>query len=128
MVVVPSSRASSRGKAAVSAGVEQYPKGIIQLMYVTFKDDKATNNCIRILGCLIIGCCVVLYTVVAAMKGVHGLTLPVLVPGGVVGGTSLTYYIIRLIVWLRNRGGDDATADMQPTQNSADLNRKPARQ
>lgn len=128
MVVVPSPRASSRSKAAVSSGAEQYPKGIIQLLYVTFKDDKATNNCIRILACLIVGCCVVVYTVVAAMKGVHGLTLPVLLPGGLVGGTSLTYYIIRVVVWLRDRGGADATADIPPAPNSPDQTHKPVQQ
>lgn len=128
MAVVPSPRASSRSKAAVSSGAEQYPKGLIQLLYVTFKDDKLTNNCIRILACLIVGCCVVVYTVVAAMKGVHGLTLPVLLPGGVVGGTSLTYYVIRLIVWLRNRSGADAAADIPSAPNSPDPSRKPAQQ
>lgn len=125
MAVVPQPRGSSRGKAAASPGAEQYPKGVVQLIYAIFKDDKLTNNCIRILVCLIIGCCVVVYTVVAAMKGVHGLTLPVLLPGGMVGGTSLTYYIIRLIVWLRNRGVADATADTPTTESSPNPSRMP---
>ena len=125
MAVVRQPRGSSRGKAAASPNAEKYPKGVVQLIYAIMKDDKLTNNCIRIMVCLIIGCCVIVYTAVAAMKGVHGLTLPILLPGGMVGGSSLTYYIIRLIFWLKNRRGADATGDMPTAESPADASRTP---
>jgi hypothetical protein len=128
MALVPSPRAPARRKAAARSRPDDYPKGIVQLIYAILDERERTNNFLRSLVGLTIACCVVLYTAIAGMKGLHGLTPPVLIPGGVVGGGTLTYSIVRLVLRFRLRRQAASRADTPPIESSPDPNRTPAPQ
>ncbi len=115
MAVVPPPRDSSRGKAtAARPSAQPYPKTVVELFYAVVDDDKRTVNSIRILdrltGILIIAICTgcaLAYGIAAATKGFHfhNFSLPELIPGGVVGGGTLTYLVRRLRLRFRRRRG-----------------------
>jgi hypothetical protein len=63
------------------------PKTFIELADRILSDFRRTGNLVCIVGAVAI----LLYTATAAVKGVHFLTLPMLVPGGLVVGPSITY-------------------------------------
>jgi hypothetical protein len=67
------------------------PKNVIELIDTILGDFRRTSHLVWILCAL----AVLLYTATALIKGVHFLTLPVLVPGGVIVGPSVTYWTIR---------------------------------
>jgi hypothetical protein len=93
MAVVPPPRASTRGKAAARPQIDEYPKSVIGLIYAIVDDDRRTRNCMRLVVLVIVGCCVVIYTWIAATKGVHALGWRLLLPGGLFGGGTLTYVV-----------------------------------
>jgi hypothetical protein len=128
MVVGPPQRASTRGKVAASPRTDKYPGGIIALIFAIVDDDRRTRNAIRLLVCLMIGCCVVTYTVIAGTKGVHALTWRLLLPGGVFGGGTLTYAINRLKLRIRRRRDDAEAADAPTTGRSRDPSHTPDQQ
>jgi hypothetical protein len=138
MAVVPSQRDSPRGKAAAARPpTEQYPKTVIELFYTVVDDDKRTSNSLQVLDRLttmlvivIITGCAVAYAVAAATKGFHveDLTLPELIPGGVVGGGTLTYIVRRVLLWFRGRRGAAAKPGTQTTEISLDVSHTPAPQ
>lgn len=128
MAMVPSPRVPPRGKAATRPRPNEYPKGIVALIYVILDDRERTNNFLRALVGITIASCVVLYTAIAGMKGLHGLTLPVLIPGGVVGGGTLTYSVVRLVLRFRLRSHADVKVGTPTTQSSPDPSHSPAPQ
>jgi hypothetical protein len=96
MAVVPPPRASTRGKAAARPPIKEYPNTLIELISWIVDNDRRTSNCALLVALLIIGCCVVLYTWIAATKGVHALGWRPLLPGGLCGGGALTAVVIVL--------------------------------
>jgi hypothetical protein len=117
MAVVPSQPGPPRGKAAARPRTDEYPRGIIALIFTIVDSRERTNNCIR----LFIGCCVVAYTLITAynllagMKGVHAQAWHLILPGGVFSGATLTYVIRRVKLWFRRRHDSDEGVGTPPT-------------
>jgi hypothetical protein len=108
MAAVPSRPADPRG-APARVGA---PKGVVDLIDRILRDPERTSNFIRILLAVGLVGCVLLYTAIEAMKGMHGLSLRVVVPGGMLSAMSLTYGTIRVV---RKRSAlGRASAEQQP--------------
>lgn len=98
MAVVPKPRASTRGKAAARPPTEEPPSNLWALIFAVVDSNQRTRNSIQLGILAIIGGCVIVYTLVAAAKGVHvhAVHLRVLVPGNVLGalaGGTLTFAV-----------------------------------
>jgi hypothetical protein len=115
MAAVPSKGIPPRSKASVQPQ-EERPQRVIPLIYSIVDSGRRTRNALF----LIIGVSVAVYTVLAAAKGIHlhlhlhGLIVPV--SSSVIGGTSLTYWIAKMVGWLRRRFGATATDNTQTTE------------
>jgi len=85
----PRRRRPRRGRAQGSPPSNQPmpPRTFIELADRILGDFRRTGNLICIVGAVAI----LLYTATVAVKGVHFLTLPMLVPGGLVVGPAVTY-------------------------------------
>jgi hypothetical protein len=127
MAVVPPPRASTRGKAAARPLINEYPKSVIGLIYAIVDDDRRTRNCMRLVVLVIVGCCVVIYTWIAATKGVHALTWRLLLPGGLFGGGTLTYAVNALKQRVVRRRAVVAAADSSTTGRSPEQSHTQAR-
>jgi hypothetical protein len=106
------------------------PTTVVELIDHVLGDTLRTVNLIRILGACAVVLVVVIYAAVAAMKGVHVLTLPVLVPGGVVVGPSLVYWVIRGVAKLpklRRAAAPGGLPDGQVEPSTSAASRKRAR-
>jgi hypothetical protein len=108
---------------SISAGdaSPEYPDGFFALFYAVVSDRHRTYNSIKLLVCLTIAGCALVYTAIAAAKGVHlhGLPLHVSAPGGLIGelggifgGGSLTYASVKVRSWFRRR--PDAAVSVPP--------------
>lgn len=88
------------------------PDSIVGLLYEAIRVGDPTENLIRIIwttalafGPIAVG---VIYALVVATKGMHGLSNPVTwIPGGLLSGTYLTRLVIRAVAG-RQGGGDEA--------------------
>jgi hypothetical protein len=107
------------------------PNNFIGLVWGITGDRERTDNLNRIVINLALAvglvCCVAIYAFVAAVKGIHGLTLPTLVPGGLLGGASLTYATIRIANRLRHRRDGAEPIGKQTTRRSPGPSRKQVR-